>query len=110
MFLTSNQYQYIKPMKTVDFIIIMMAILTVGFITSCSFEPTPDINDNALAEFNSLTPPVRLLAKDITMKCWGVTLIDSKNKAITLGNMTALANQLGASYNIGDTIVKPIGK
>ncbi len=102
-------------MKAVDFIIILMTFLTVGLITSCSDGTPPpqkeqytDIDTDALNRFNALTPPVRLLAKEMSFKCWGVTLIDGNNKSIVLGNMTSLANQLGASYKVGDTIVKPL--
>ena len=99
---------------------LMCTILIIGIsvlCTSCTngkptvqeqSTSTTDIDTDALNQFNALTPPVRLLAKDMSFKCWGVTLIDGRNKVITLGNMTTLANQLGASYKIGDTIVKPL--
>lgn len=97
-------------------ILLMCTIVIIGICTACTNgTPTPqkeeqytDIDTDALAQFNSLIPPVRLLAKDKSFKCWGVTLIDGRNKVITLGNMTTLANQLGESYKIGDTIIKPL--
>lgn len=62
---------------------------------------------------NSLVPPVRLVAKNISENnkyASGVVLIDSAGKIIILGNAgsTYLSSSIGLSYEIGDIVIPKI--
>lgn len=95
-------------------VIISLFVFPFCFLESCvddsidksKQEKEVDIDQIAVNKFNSLKPPIILLAKDKTMGCWGVVLIDSTKKVITIGDLTTLGNRLGASYKVGDTIVR----
>lgn len=95
-----------KKIIILSLLIIIMGLLSCNESTQLKQEKEVDIVQIAVNKFNSLKPPIILLAKDKTMGCWGVVLIDSTKKIVTIGDLTSLGNRLGASYNVGDTIVK----
>lgn len=73
----------------------LLFILSLIFI-SC------DSDKKNIKEFNELKPPVILTAKYIILYEYDITLKDGNNTYhMYRGN---LANQIGNSYNIGDTI------
>lgn len=102
-----------KKIAILSLLIIIMGLMITSYkMLSCNEstqlkqEKEVDIDQIAVNKFNSLKPPIILLAKDKTMGCWGVVLIDSTKKIVTIGDLTSLGNRLGASYKVGDTIVR----
>lgn len=87
-------------------LVFIVGICCVSCTESSQVKQDIDIDQMAINRFNGLTPPIILLAKDKTMGYWGVVLIDSTKKIVTIGDLTSLGNRLGNSYEIGDTIVK----
>lgn len=57
-------------------------------------------------QVNALKKPIVLVGKSQFFGLWGVTLQDSTGKIITLGDLSSLANHIGNSRSVGDTIIK----
>jgi len=55
---------------------------------------------------NSLKPPIILIGKTKDLGSYSVVLKDSTKKIVFFGNMSTLADAIGESHKIGDTIVK----
>lgn len=54
--------------------------------------------------FNKLKSPVVLIGKDKTLGMWGITVKDSTGYVLSIGDLCSIANNIGASRNIGDTL------
>jgi hypothetical protein len=56
------------------------------------------------AKFNQLKSPVVLVGKDKTLGEWGITVKDSTGFVYTISCSSDLANNIGASRKVGDTL------
>lgn len=65
-----------------------------------------DYTEKSESQINALTPPVILIAKSKSFGLYGITVIDSNGKLLTVGNVSSLANNIGESRSIGDTLIK----
>ncbi len=86
---------------------IISAILLTGCVTPSTGvieSESGDYTFETVKTFNTLTPPIVLIAKDKTPGTWGVTLRDSRDSMVYFGDFSGLANQIGASYEVGDTL------
>ena len=65
-----------------------------------------DYTEYTIEVMNSLKPPITLIGKYKSLGCCGVTLMDSTKKIVLFENGSSLANSIGETHKIGDTIVK----
>ncbi len=79
-------------------------ILSMLLLTACVQPVEDERSIQAMETFNSMKPPIVLVGKDLTLNTWGVTLRDSTGRAEQFSNHTPLANEIGASYKVGDTL------
>jgi hypothetical protein len=66
-------------------------------------------DDYCNVTINELKPPIILIGKhESTMfdGLWGITVIDSEKRIVSFGDLSSLANNIGSSHNINDTIVR----
>lgn len=56
------------------------------------------------AKFTSLKSPVLLIGKAQVLDSWTITVQDANGEIITFGFNITLANNIGASRSVGDTI------
>lgn len=92
-------------MKTI--LIISLLLLLPLFSCSPSHkEKVKDYTEQTIREFNNLKPPIILIAKSKSMGLYGVTVKDATNKIYWIGNFSSLANHIGDSHEIGDTLIK----
>lgn len=62
--------------------------------------------DVTLKQFNKLEPPVTLFGKSERFSRWGVSLKDGNGKVHVFGNNSTLSQDIGESYDIGDTLIR----
>ena len=77
-------------------------LLVFGFL-SCEVAEPP------INKLNRLEPPVVLMGKsesNFCSGCWGITVIDNNGKVENFGNALGFANNIGAHWSVGDTIIK----
>lgn len=83
----------------------LMFLLFVILFTGCEYpSDNESYTDKTVNIYNDLEPPVILFSKNKSFGVYGVSLIDGKGNVYTLGNMSTFANQIGNSYNVGDTL------
>jgi len=87
----------------------LFILITLFVLTSCDVpvqQPEEDINTKYEKEFNALQSPVILIGKDTTgaFNSTSITVMDKTGKTLTLGNLLILANTIGHSRKIGDTL------
>ena len=69
--------------------------------------PEKSYTDQTVETLNNLKSPVVLVAKsksDLVTAMYSVTLKDANDSIVYFGNLSGLANSIGASKQIGDTI------
>ena len=83
-----------------------IAIICCCIFIGCDDKPSADKDYTTVTDsiFNTLHSPVVLIGKDKSFGLWGVTLKDGSGKITTFGNFSSLANNLGASRKVGDTL------
>jgi len=85
--------------------IVITVAIAISTLTSCvGTNPGITYTDQTVIIFNNMEPPVILLSKTTTFGLYGVQLMDGNGNIVALGDMSSLANGLGESYNVGDTI------
>ena len=85
------------------FIIFMFIIATSCAETGNTAE-SRDYTAKTIELFNSLEAPVVLFAKKETWGMYSISVIDGDGKITAFGNMSTLANQIGDTYERGDTL------
>lgn len=96
-------------MKIFSFLVIVLLLASCtepaptvfGKVNGIEYTNSADYYD---AKLSSLKSPVVLIGKDKFYDCWGITVQDATGEILTIGNMISLANNIGASRMIGDTI------
>jgi hypothetical protein len=84
-------------MKYVFYLMLVFGLL------SCE-QAEPPIN-----RLNRLSRPVVLIGKsesNFCSDCWGITVIGSNGNVESFGNALGFANNIGAQWSVGDTIIK----
>jgi len=61
-------------------------------------------DDFVVYDINRLKKPVILIGKSKTMGLYGIVLIDGNDSIRRYDNMSSLANAIGESRQVGDTI------
>lgn len=85
----------------------LFILLMLITLTSCVGTPdTKGYTETTVEIFNELTPPVVLFSKAKSMGRYSVTLQDGNGKIHYFGNVSTLANTIGESYEVKDTIKK----
>lgn len=81
-------------------------LLIVISITSCDSLKAPEnrMHEEADSTFNSLPSPVILIGKAKSMGYIGITVKDGSGKITSFGNLIMLADNIGSTHNIGDTL------
>lgn len=92
-------------MKAYPYFIASMALV----IASCTpprenGKMSSSISDRADIEFSELKSPVILIGKAEDPFGWKITVKDSTGKVLSFGNMQIIANSIGPSRHIGDTL------
>ena len=75
-------------------------LLVMCCFSSCNY------SEKTLIEFNSMKNPITLQYKQKATFWYSVTLKDGDGKIHDFGNSSSLANWIGETYQIGDTIRK----
>jgi len=97
-------------MKKFKTLLILFVILS---IYSCNNYDTNNRNyairrttytDISVKEINNLKAPVILIGKSKNLNLYNVLLKDANDSILYIGNMSLVANIIGESYKIGDTI------
>jgi len=86
---------------------VILGILLVIGLGSCGFDSYKgyeSYDDYVIHDINTLKSPVILIGKSCSMSMWGITVKDGKDSIRHYGNASSLANNIGESRNIGDTI------
>lgn len=78
-------------------------LILILFFCSCG-EPQKSYSEISQDQINALKSPVILIGKDKSFGCWGITVKDSTGYILHIGNMSSLANDIGATRAVGDTI------
>lgn len=88
----------------------LITLLSIAVILASCVEDhhydQQEYNQSYLDSFNTLKSPVVLIGKSKTAydKYYGVSVKDSTGKVLSINWQSDLANDIGASRNIGDTI------
>ena len=86
--------------------VILGFLLIIGLV-SCNMDSYKGFeNYDAYVEhdINSLKSPVILIGRQCSMSMWSITVKDGMDSIRHYGNMSSLANDIGESRQIGDTI------
>jgi len=89
-----------------NLILILMLVLMLALVSCTEYTVKESYTDESVREFNSLKRPVVLIGKKKGFDLYNITVLDGDGKVYTIGNMSTLANTIGESRNIGDTLAK----
>lgn len=98
-----------KKLKNLIYLIIIMSFIgCINTNTNTTQEEEKGISytEKTVNQFNDLEPPVILHSKSKDLGYYGVVVMDGNNKVHVFGNMSSLADRIGESYMVGDTIKK----
>lgn len=79
-------------------ILLVIAVLSLYSCDNVTYD------DKINKQFNELKSPVILLAKRETAYGWQITVIDSTKNIQTFEYVSILANTIGVSKSVGDTL------
>jgi len=85
----------------------LIILVSTLLFTSCNPDSYKGYDNYTLYTehvLNTLKQPVILIAKDKSMGCYGIVVKDANDSVVIFGNMSSLADRIGASMSIGDTI------
>lgn len=90
------------------FSIILLLIICIVLVVLCfsctKIEANENYNDKCDKILSSMKSPVIIIGINETWAGFSVSLKDSSGQIVSFGNMSMLANTLGKSHQIGDTI------
>ena len=87
-------------------ILILMLVLMLALVSCTEYTVKEDYTEESVREFNSLPRPVVLIGKKKSFDLYNITVLDGDGKVYSIGNMSTLANTIGESRNVGDTLAK----
>ncbi len=115
-----NKVSSLDKYQNMFILMIVLGVMLTCYVSSCSngdnSKPAPSPVVKEQVEFgdpydkyvdsviNALKPPVILIAKEKSFGMYGIVVIDSNKRIVTFGDLSSMANKIGASRNIGDTI------
>ncbi len=82
----------------------MRYVALILFMSACGNPIYTDTNDKADHELSAMRSPVILIGKKCDSFGWNIVLRDSTGRVESFGNLQIIANTIGESRNIGDTI------
>lgn len=87
-------------------ILILMLVLMLALVSCTEYTVKEDYTEESVREFNYLKRPVVLIGKKKSFDLYNITVLDGDGKVYSIGNMSTLANTIGESRNVGDTLAR----
>jgi len=86
---------------------LMLVVITIIFISCCgNTESDETYNEFVQKDINKLKLPIVLIGKGKSMGLYYIVIKDSTGSIRAYGNLSSIANAIGESRSVGDTIIK----
>lgn len=91
-------------MKRSLFLLAILALTLASCTVNSIDNKSTDYTTETVKQLNAMKSPVILIGKDMSFGCYSVTVRDGNGNIQCFGNISTLANCIGESNQVGDTI------